>query len=324
MGYPKRTGAVAIARTVSATATATPKHTLICDSGGITSKPFMYERTSLGADKAAPQPAGFDHSFSFSGAEVNCEQLGYLIWLFLGSETFDDVNDIHNLAPVDVPQYLEFFADTVHEVTSGNPTRTLLGAMLDSLTLNIQPRAFLKVDGSGVGCDLGADVAALSRDLPANPLSWLSLRAGSIQIGYNGGALSQDTSVRGVKIDFKRTLNTDENIDLTGDQPTGVTAHGRTLEFEITRQFSGSQATSEYNAWKNQQEVAITVNLSANGGTEYVSINIPHAVPVDSYVGEVGASDDSIMATLKCEAFISGTDDLVTAAVKDGLTAAYT
>lgn len=323
MGNPQRTGKFAIARTASASGTASPKFCVICDSANIEPEPVTYERVNnVTPDDIGVQAAGFRLPWSFSGAEMDPAQLGYLWWLALGGQTI--VTNEHVLTPADSLEYAEVFCDRNVDLGSSTPTETAVGAMINSLSLDIQKRAFAKVSAGGLACNFGSPAAALVASLPAYPLSWHALRAGDFQIGYNGAGLASDRTIMGLKIDYSREIGDEDNIGLDSDQPTSLTPHSRSLEFEVSRIFSGAQALAEYTAWKAQQEIAISAEMQVNSGTYRVQIDIPHARPIAPYAGAVGAGDDSIIGTLRCKAFQSGADKLITVTVADDTTVAYT
>jgi len=323
MGNPKRTGKFGIGRTSSASATASPKFVIVCDNANISAEPKTYERiNNLTPDDIGVVPAGFDHSFTVDGAEIDPAQFGYLWWLALGGQSI--VSSEHVLVPANTPEYCEVFCDRNVDLGTSTPSQTAVGAMINKLSLDVQRTAMAKLSVGGVACNFGANAAALVAAMPAYPLNWAALRAGDFKIAYNGGSLASERTIRGIKIDYARTISGEDNIELDSDQPSSLTAHSRTLEFELTRVFSGAAALAEYNAWKNQQEVNLSLEMKVNSNAYRVLIEIPHARPIGPYAGAVGAGDDSILGTLRCKAFQSGSDNLIKVTVKDDTTVAYT
>lgn len=323
MGNPKRTGKFGIARTSSASATASPKFVIVCENANISSDPKTYERiNNVTPDDIGVVAAGFDHSFTVDGAEMDPAQLGYIFWLALGAQTI--VTNEHVLTPGNTPDYCEVFCDRNVDLGTSTPAQTVVGAMINKLSLDIQRTAMAKVSLGGPACNFGANAAALVAAMPTYPLNWHALRAGDFKIGYNGTTPASERTIRGIKLDYSRTISGEDNIELDSDQPSSLTPHSRALEFELTRVFSGAAALAEYNAWKAQQEVGMSIEMKVNSNAYRVLIEVPHARPIGPYAGPVGAGDDSILGTLRCKAFQSGSDDLIKVTVKDATTVSYT
>lgn len=286
---------------------------------------MSYEReNNTSPDDLKPQAAGFKITGQMSGGECGAYELGYLFWLFLGGQALADADDTHVITPADVQEYFQMSVDRKTDLGSSTPTENSLGNKMTAFDLAIEKNAFVKVGFSTKACSLGNTSAALSSTLVAYPLSWHGLRAGTFKIGYGGAALAVDDTIDGIKITGSREVSDEDNIHLAADQPDSLTSHSRVVEFEIMRQFSGSSILVEYASWKNQVSIGIEVDFQMNSGAETVLIAIPNARIVGSYAGEVGSGDDSIMATLKCKAFVVSGEELITVSVDDGTDALYT
>lgn len=323
MGNPKRTGKFGIARTASSSGTASPKFVIVCEDANIAPEPKNYKRiNSATPDDIGVQPAGFGVPFTFTGAEVDPAQFGYLWWLAAGAQSIVSLE--HVIVPGNTPDYAEVFCDRNVDLGTSTPTETGPGAMFNALSFDLQKTSFLKMAGAGICCALGTPAAALVAAMPDYPLSWHALRAGDFKIGYNNAALASDRTIQGVKVDYTREISDEDNIGLDSDQPTALTPHSRSLEFEIVRQFSGAAAIAEYTAWRAQQEIGISIEMKVNSNAYRVLFEIPNARPIGPYAGPIGAGNDAILGTLRCKAFQSGADPLFKVTVKDATTVVYT
>ena len=130
----KRQGALGIgAQTAAGTVRATaPAVWINADSANIEFTPNTYERVNnIGANKIGIQQAGSDYKFSFSNAEVSVDELGYLLWLFMGSEAFtqntDPTPDEHILSNVYDSKYFTVFKDFGGPFTGTSRVERLVG-----------------------------------------------------------------------------------------------------------------------------------------------------------------------------------------------------
>ena len=327
MATPKRKGTagIAIANAYNHQPTS-PAHVLVCDSCNLTGEPKTIEQTNnMTPDNAAIESVGKDCSFEFSGIEPNITQAGYIMAAAFGGDEI--VSDAHVIEPGEDSLFIVPFKDLRNQVgaTASQTTEVGLGGKIASLSFEVASKSFAKMSASGGVCDYGEPAATLAKALPAFPLSSKSLRAGDYKIGLNGAAPASDRGIRGVKMDYAREQNLEDNTTLDSDQPNDITEGGRTFDFEITRQFAGAQALAEYNAWMNDQDVSLDIEFitDPDGTPQSLRIEVPHARITGPYAGEIGTGEDPIMATLKCRAFVSGSDPIIRVTVDDNTIVAW-
>lgn len=319
-------GHAALARTTGPTATASPSVYLNCDDANGSGEPILVERiNNITADVLSAVPVGFNYKFTASAIEADAPTMGKLFWLFLGTES--PATDTHTITPASVQQYFEFFTDRGLDLGTSTPTEVLLGCKMESLEFEVKARQFAKFAISGLACNKGTAVAALSPTAQVTaayaPLSWMAIKSNAtpFKIGYAAATPAADTAITGFKLSLKRTLR-EKPVDLSSDVPSGIDESGRTIEFEITREFTGAGALAAYNAWAAQSLVGIELN--ATMGTNTLKIEIPQAVITGSFAEGVGTGDDQIMGTLKCRATTPSAVSIITVTVKDGASGAYT
>jgi len=304
---------------------AAPAHVLVCNAG-LDGEPVTYEQiNTMTPDNADIQAAGFNYSFNVSNIEPNITQAGYIMAAAFGGDTI--VSDAHQIVPSQDSKWLALYRDLQTQIGSSAAlvTEVGLGAKIAALSFEISRRKFCQMAISGAFCNLGPEMATLTKALPAFPLSWHSLRAGDYKIGINGVAVASNREITGFKMDYQRQQNTEDNITLDSDQPNDITEGGRTFDFEVSRQMAGAQARAERDAWKGGQEIALEVLMVTDptGTPQSLKIEVPHARITGSYVGEIGDGEDPVIATLKVRAFKKSTDPIVRITADDNTVVAW-
>lgn len=303
-----------------------PQEVLVCESFNMTGEPVTYEQiNNMTPDNLEINSAGMNCSYDCSGCEPNVRQLGRILAIALGGDAI--VSDKHKIVPTNsASRWLAIYRDLkVNVGGTGLPTEVGLGAKIGGFSLDIARNAFVKLGFSGQFCDYGTPRAALTAAAPENPLSWKSLRAGGFKIGLDGDAPASERTIQGIKTSYSREQDTENNVVLDDDQPNDITEGGRTFDFEIRRKLVGAAAIAEYDAWKGGLEVAFEIELEAGptGEEETFVLSVPHARITGSYVEPTGTGNDPVMAVLKCRAFKSGEDDILTITADDGTDVAW-
>ena len=314
----------AIALAANATdETPLPKFSLVCSDANIEAAPKGVKRiNNQGRDNIGSLPAGFDVSGFANGAEVDAAQLGYLFNAFLGNQEI--VADEHVLTPAAVPPYVKGFIDRGLDLGTSTPTQTAIGGMFEELSFELTSQQMLKIGFKFKACSIGTPVGALVGSKPDYPMSFISLRAGDFKIGYDGAAMASDRSIKDFKLNLKQGVDGEDGITIDSDQPTSLTPGERELTHELTRKFDGANALAEYNAWRLQKKIGISIELKMNSDTERVLIEVPVASVTGSYPPAAGTGTKALMATLKCEGEVPGSDPLVKVTVKDDTIVNYT
>lgn len=300
---------------------AAPEEILVCESFQMSGVPVTYEQiNNQTPDNLQINDAGKNCSFDVSGCEPNVRQLGRIMALAFGGDSLSE--GAHLITPTNgASKFLAIYRDLKQAIgTATNTTEVGLGGKIGAMSMAISRNTFVKLGFSGAFCAYGAPRAGLTAVAPEFPLSWHSLRAGDCKIGLNGATPTSERTFNSFNMSYTREQNTDDNVVLDSDQPNDITEGGRTFEFEIGRKFDSAQALAEYGAWENGHEAAIEIELVADpdGTTQTFTMTIPHARIIDSYVQPTGTGNDPVMAMLKCKAFVSGSDPIITVTADDG------
>jgi hypothetical protein len=306
-------GVVGIARAADASSVVAPKHYLPCSSAMIDDTPIVYETDSIvSPDTLLGIGDGHKHTFSVDGIECTVDQLGYLMWLALGAQTGTTTV---TLTPAAVQEYLCLQIDLGLQIglTGSDTTMIGVGGKIGTLRCEITKHGFAKVAISGQLCDLGTEGASLTAVVPTGadeaPLSWQSLKDGSVQLGFP--SLSADTQLTRVAFEISRELDDDSGVDLGSAQPAEINEGKRVVTWELDKQFRGNAKTA-YDAWKAQSTGGILITPT-NGGNIIVIGSLATQV-VGGFAKEVGASAESIMGTLQLRAHTNnGAQDVITA-----------
>jgi len=315
MSLPKRKGKVGLAKAADASSTATVQVWPIYESANIEGVPNLSEQPNAqDRDVHNIQEHGFDFTWNIQGMAPSCFDFGYLLWLFLGSDTWD--TDHHDIRPAEAAQYLNLKVGRGVDLDTGaKVTQNLVGAKVQSLSLEQRVNDYAKLNVSGPGCDLGTPETVLSPSFLSGannaPLSWAGLAAtsgGGFKIGYNGGAVAQDNAIRGIKLDLTQELE-GAGIELDTEQPTALNEGARTLTFEVEREFKSGGARDDYDAWVAGQDIGVEICWTI--GSSVMQLIIEEARITDNVPGEVGQGAEHITSTLKCKAFKNAASYLV-------------
>lgn len=330
----KRQGSFGLgAQTASGTVRATaPAVWLNADSANIEFTPNVYERVNnIGANKIGIEQAGSDYAFSFSNAEVSVDELGYMLWLFMGSEAFtaniDPTPDEHVLSNVYDSKYFTVFKNFggTFDATN-NLVERLVGCRFDSLSIE-QPRAgYAKVSGSGVGLKLEPETTVYSPSVSLGaddaPLSWAALQDGDFQLGWNGQALATVTAPTSVKIDLTREVAA-QGANLNSNDFTEVVEGGRNCAFTVEMDLieGDTDCDAAVAAAKGGQDVQLSLDWTT--GTHSFTFLTSLARITNSPSGEIGTSTDSQTLTVEAECFDTGTGIFSATVNADGTGSAY-
>jgi hypothetical protein len=324
----KRQGAFGICyETVPGTAEDAPAYWIPCDSFNIESTPSIYERTNnLTENKIGIEAAGQDHSFSFSGAQLDVETMGYLLWLFFADGSTDTTTSPHTITAEYSSHYFTVFKDHGGVFDGTNEVERLAGCRFGNLSID-QPRAnYATISGDGMGLSL-SPLGSLSAPTLPNlgpdnaPLSWATLRAGSFDINWNDGGSTASTYPTSLKFNFSREIDR-QGADLNSNDPSAIVEGGRMLDFEFTldNETGVSDVSSAIAALKGGQPVAIDVTWVS--GTTSLKVDTSNARITGSVSGEVGAGSETQMLTIPAEVYDTGSG-LATITATDGVDATY-
>ena len=203
-------------------------------------------------------------------------------------------------------------------------TQILVGGKISSLRVEIPKKGFAKASFSGVGCDLGTAGTSLTATIPTGannaPVSWQSLKDGYFKLGYPSTPAA-DTEITRLAFDISRELDEEDGVDLGSDQPTAINEGKRVITWEIDKRFSGTAKTA-YDAWLAQTNVGIDADLTV--GAYSAVLTSDYCQWAGSFAKEIGASAESIMATLQLKAHrFNTTVETMQAVVTDSETIAY-
>lgn len=329
MSISKRQGAFGIKyQAVPGTqATAPPTRYLLAESCNIKGEPVQSERiNSVTAEALGIVNYGHDVTVDVGGAECSCAEMGYLLWLFMGSDAY--ATSVHTILPQFNSQYFTLYKDFGAVFATGKYAETGVGCRMDSLAIEQQAKEFAKVSFSGQALrkgDNGTNRVTPAISLAANdaPLSWKAFQAvDGFKLGYNSLTRAEDAAITGVKLNFSRTINPG-GVRRGSDQPTSIVESGREITVEWTRDFEGDAAAiAEYAAYLNGTDF-ISVELKWTVGTNFVKIILPHVRITGDPMPEVGAGDDVQVMTLQAKAFQNASSNVCDITVTDGTTALY-
>jgi hypothetical protein len=334
MGNAKWRAAIGLGNAAGPKVTAGPDIYALCETANIEGTPVLSERINnfdrrvLGIDQY-----GHDFAFRIEGWEANCEHVGKLFFWLLGKDAISGAGPyVHTLThdPANpLPPYFVTQIDDLVDKGTSQETEELQGCRLGALSIEFPEKSFAKVSVSGVGTQLGTPLASLTAVLPTGanegPLSWAAVQGvagGGFKIGYDGSATAADNDVKSIKIDCN-TPATPQGTRLGDNQPGTINLGLIECVIEVTREFVGTTALDNYNAWVNQQRVDI--DIKAEIGAHSVEWQIPHMVVNSPFRGEVGNSEESIMATGSFKAHLdpAGSDEYLTVIATDNQSAAY-
>lgn len=321
----KFNGVVAIGRATAFDNDAAAKHYLQCGTATIDDTPIIYERDSIvSPDVELGIGGGHKHTFSIDGIELPMDHLGYLLWLALGTQSGTTT---HTLTPASAQDYLCIRLDRGLQIGAGgtDSTQVLLGAKIGNLRLEIPKKGFAKCSISGVACDLATADTELTATIPTGannaPVSWQAIKDGYFKVGYPSTPAA-DTEITRFALDISRELDEEDGVDLGSDQPTAINEGKRVVTWEVDKQFSGNAKTA-YDAWLAQTQVGLDIDMTV--GAYSAVLTAAYGNVIGSFAKEVGASAESIMATLQVRTHRNNSSTpVLQAIVTDSETIAYT
>jgi len=327
MGTAKWDGAVAVALASSATDEPGVTNAVypIAESAQIEMEPITYERRTILADLDYIIAAGFNYTWAINNIRPNANVFGYLMMLALGTDTWSSTK--HILTPSDDGLYCNVFIDRgLDLVGTSKPTQVLVGAKVTGFTLEFPLKDNAILGLSGVGCDLGTELAALSPSVPTGddeaPLSWKALQNGHFKVGLNAGSTAQDDSIQGFKLEGSRA-SMPSGVSLGSDQPSAIHLGVREFFFEFTKEFATTTEKDQYIAHAAQQDIGVEFDAQMGSTPYYATMYEMRGKPVQTFAGEVGVADEIIMATMRCKARKYSSDPIIKFDVVDGTSAAY-
>ena len=328
MAQSKRRGAIGIAREAThGTPIAAATYVLPVDSANIEATPVTYERVnSIDADPIGIEQSGFEYSWNFSGAELSIEEVGWLLWLYLGEEV--NTTGSHLITPVYNSQSFTFFKDMGVSYDGTNPTLQLAGCRIDTMTLEQPHKGYAKISASGTGMSALKLTSSLSRTPTYTGMGYHNLinPAGG-GIGY-GISESDPTALaltvaNSCKIELNRETSR-AGRKYSSNNPSSIVEGGRTLSWEIT---ADTQTDTPLNALVSSADGALRIRAMFKwndaGNSQSLVIDIPTAQITNSYAGEVGAGSDVQVTTFMGQAFRASSNDLITATCVDGISNNY-
>lgn len=328
MSASKWNGAAGIARTATASAVSAPTIWPLYESANAEGTPIVvrrhnpFSRVPLGVDTY-----GYEWAWSFNNIQPTIETLGYLLWLFLGDDSW--AANVHTLTLDDAgsSEYACISLDRVVDLGTSTPTQQIVGAKIGTLTLEIPEKGYANLAVSGLAADMGALAAALSPVIDTGadyaPLSWASFQSGAsgkIQIGYNGGAVANDGSVKMLKLELTQPLE-EGGVNQGSNQPTAIHEGQMSGTIEIEREFSGTGGTNAYDAWAGAQELEL--DALGNVGTHSARLQVKNSIPTAPLGGEVGVGAETIRQSQTYEIFQDASDETCTFTVTDAFGSAY-
>lgn len=328
MGYPQWEGGVGIALASSASQeVSAPVIYIVCDAAKITRVPILYERNpNYIPDTDHIVPAGFTYSFSASGITGSCKQLGYLLFLWCGGNTF--ASQRQTIFPNDAGVFCNFFLDPGYSETGGS-TKLLIGARVTKLTLAMNEKSMWVWSMEGVACDAGDNIASLSPSIPLGadnaPLSWVHFQdaTGFVKVGVNGGVAVQDDSVKSWEIELSRNA-IPSGVSIGSNQPTDMVLGRRSIGFKIMKELNSLDATTNAQIAAFYAQQTIALDVKAIVGVNDFQLTIPAAHFDADPAIEVGAKDDVVKVTFSGKAYKNAAQNILTGVVKDGSSGVYT
>ncbi|MBU1701444.1 MAG: hypothetical protein KJ970_13180 [Candidatus Eisenbacteria bacterium] len=328
MGYGKHEGAVAFVRASSAAdKPATGYKFFVCDDADIELNPQTYEAiNNITPDTPRIEHGGFELPWHINGIEPNVNTLGYAMACALGGDTWD--TDHHDIEAANSSQYINALVDKVQDLGTSTPTQRAFGAKISEWSIEFQRNAFFKMGLSGMACntELGAALSP-SMTYGANnaPLSWACLTTalgGYFKYGVDGAdPATSDPEVLGFKIAGTRE-QTPSGYGLESEQPTRMNEAGRGITFEITKEFCGTHAKAQWEAFKAKQVISVT--WKAVTGTSSAIMTKVFGQVVGKFGEAIGTGAETIMGTLQCKAFrYESASPIVGFTIIDGTVGAY-
>lgn len=328
MSSSKWRGAAGIARTASASAVAAPVIFPLYETANSEGTPQLVRRQNpFTRAQLQIEPFGKQWSWSMNNIQPNAEMLGYLLWLFLGNDSWAGGTHTLTLDESGTSEYACVSFDRVMVLSGTEPTQQLVGAKIANITLEIPTNGFARMSISGRAADLGADAAALSPSIATGaneaPLTWASYQAvgASIKLGYDGAPAADDGTVRMLKFSFTQPL-ADGGVEKDSVQPQAIHEGQATMTYGLEREFKGTGGLAAYQAWIN----AVDVELDATAviGAHSFRTQLHHSKATTTVGGEVGVGAETIQQAIEYEAD-SGydADPMATVTVVDAFGSAY-
>lgn len=309
----KRRGAFGIAyEDVPGSAESTATYVLPCDSANIEGVPVTYERVnSIGADPIGREQSGFEYSWSFSGAELSIEEIGYLIWLYLGDEdnvTTPGTHTMPNTAPYS-SKHFTIFKDMGgdHRSLGNKRMEVLAGCRMDSLSIEQPHKGYAKVSASGMGRSVAMSNDSLTKTVSYGAMGWHNLlisAGGYLTKGSSGTSPAINlVKAKSFKIEFKREIDR-AGRNYSSNNPTAIVEGGRMISAEVNFDLQLHSTISELlTAYEQGGYVSIGAKWNDADASESLLIELPTTQIVNSPKGELGTGTDPQEVTFQFEAF---------------------
>jgi hypothetical protein len=332
MGSSKWEGAVAVARSTSAShePTSTAYKYPDAESVDIQFVPITYERApSFSPDVDTIIPAGFEGRFAIGNVRPNCNLFGYLMALSLGTTTWGTgtATATGAILPSNDLSFFNVLANRIQQIGTATTivTQRAVGCKVSEWTLEQSSNQLAALSLSGPFCNLGTPTTALTPSVPTGtneaPLSWASLRAGTFVVGIGTGALAQDNEITGFRLGCVRGSTPTGRGNLGSNQPSDHRPGKRILTLDIMKEFSGTNAKAQYDAFIAQS--IVKVQLKYLVGSYLVQSGTMVGQVIDNFPGPIGAQEDIIQAGLKLKLYKDGSANLIDWTLVDGSTAVY-
>lgn len=278
---------------------------LIADSITTESVPHLLERSvAAQPDLVSAGRTGLDHSYSVDGMTGSCYDVGYLLALMMGDDSW--AAQVHTITTNTTGdgEYFDLKVDRVNDLDTAKPTEDCIGCKIQSLTIEQAPREYAKIGFSGLFTKHGSEEAALSITIPTaaddQPLDYggLSAAGAFVKLGTSPGGAVQMDEIESFKIDITREASYG-GIQVSTEQPTAINEGGREIMVEIVKEFDVASA-AEW-AWF-ETDVDLEFDVRWDIGLNHLQIHIPTLQMVGSPLGEIGPGSDSIKYTFTLKA----------------------
>ena len=326
-GSPAWQGGVAIARAADSTtqvATANYRY-LVCDKGSISADPILAARTpGVVPDYDRIFAEGFKYGFSITGIEVSLNDLGYLLWLFQGHDTWDAGNSRHSVMSQNDRQYCNVAVDTVQDLAAGLPTRVLLGAKIESMDFEVEFQNLVKVTIAGQACNIATPAARLTPSIPIDtshaPLDWTHFVAGYFKMAFAAGSLAANDDITKFKLAMKRPL-IESGKSRARTYPSDLRDGIREYSFSFEQEAGNASLKDLYAGFIAQTHLQIGFKFMVD--TLYIEMLSAYGHLTKFNIGEVCRGDDLVKLEIEARMKAYAGADILACLVKDGSTGAY-
>ena len=309
----KRQGAFGIAfEDVPGTAEALRVYSIPADSANIESVPTIYERVNnIDENPIGIEQSGYEFTWSFSGAELSAEVVGYLLWLWCGDGTPDVATANHPLLPTYTSHHFTMFKDHgAHIQGTDEQTEVLAGCRIGTLSIDQQHKSYAKISATGMGRSrtMIATPQPGNIDYTANKaaLGWagmLNANGGYFKLGWLEGSPGNIPGMTSFKLDLGRE-QARSGANIGTDDARYITEGGRTLTWEATLDLRENNTDLKTILANIAAGLRVRCQVDWETGADSLFLNIQTARITNNVKGELGTDAAPQIVTLQASGFV--------------------